>query len=234
MEYSQGRLALGRLFLKNSARGVSVMREFFSKFFAAVILFSLVNSQAGAQDAAPGSWLVAKKDYKLEYSVEKVVQSVVSRVVKKETASLVCEGEQKIGSKIESKIWLRYIWRQEEETKVLDAQADEKGLRLRSDDEEEEIFIVFDSVKKTVGEGGSVSVGGVTSVAGKVGEMTKVETEAGTFDALPVTIEVKSVATQVIKTVWYARGVGPVKMVEEVKAPASSTKTTCVLTKKSD
>lgn len=204
------------------------MKESFGQFAAVLILLSLVNSRGGAQDAAPGSWLVAKKDYKLEYSVEKFVQSVVSKVVQKETASLVCEGEQKIGSKV----WLRYIWRQEDETKVLDAQADSEGLRLRSDDEEEEIFIVFDSVKKTVGAGDSVSVGGVTSVSGKVGEMTKVETEAGTFDALPVTIEVKSVATQVIKTVWYARGVGPIKMVEEVKAPASLTKTTCVLTKK--
>ena len=62
-----------------------------------------------------------------------------------------------------------------------------------------------------------------------VGKAETVETPAGTYEAVPVSAVVKAAMTEVRSTVWYARGVGPVKFVEAVKAPASSVTRTLLL-----
>ena len=55
----------------------------------------------------------------------------------------------------------------------------------------------------------------------KVGTLEKVAAPIGEKEALPVESRTEAPATRITTRVWYARGVGPVKVVETVEAPAT-------------
>jgi len=74
-----------------------------------------------------------------------------------------------------------------------------------------------------------VRIGDLEVQEHQVGKAETVETPAGTYEAVPVSAVVKAAMTEVRSTVWYARGVGPVKLVEAVKAPATSVTRTLLL-----
>ena len=55
----------------------------------------------------------------------------------------------------------------------------------------------------------------------KVGTLEKITVPIGEKEALPVESRTEAPATRITTRVWYARGVGPVKIVETVEAPAT-------------
>ncbi|MBI4612306.1 MAG: hypothetical protein HY720_01725 [Planctomycetes bacterium] len=68
------------------------------------------------------------------------------------------------------------------------------------------------------GEHATVRVGGTSCELSDhaVGESETVEVPAGRYEALPVRCTVKTAGVTIQTTVWYARGVGPVKIAESV------------------
>lgn len=91
------------------------------------------------------------------------------------------------------------------------------GSKLKINAQKKKIFESFDfAAKKKVGAfkklTGSIEVGQTILVK----KAESIKTIAGKYTAIPVVIVRKDVGLKVQKTIWFAKGVGPVKMIESV------------------
>ncbi|MDF1666486.1 MAG: hypothetical protein P1V97_32355 [Planctomycetota bacterium] len=91
------------------------------------------------------------------------------------------------------------------------------GSKLKVNASKKKIFDSFDFAnKKKLGSFKKLTAKIETGQTIQVKKAESIKTNAGQYTAIPVVIITKDVGLTVEKTLWFAKGVGPIKMVESI------------------
>ncbi len=180
-----------------------------------LLLCLTVIGAASAEDDA--SLLPLAEGRRWTYDVKRTTQAAVVRTTDQGAATATCGAAETI----DGRAYHRVTWRDEEQR--------ERSAWVRADGSEVDVHRASDDrlpllpARREPGRLEGVRVGGSTLTMTElvVRGVERVTTPHGEHEAVRVDATVTAPATRVRTSVWYAAGVGPVKVLEVVEAPAT-------------
>lgn len=180
---------------------------------AAVLAFTCLTAVAARADDV---WIPLADGKSWTYAVKVTSRAVMVNNTKQGVATATCAAAEGGLHQL--------TWRLEDgENRIAWLSSDATGVTIARSSSDKLILLPFNRLDAGPITGSGVSVNGRPLAMNElaVRGMEKVTTPHGQYDALRVDATSTAPATKVRTSVWYARGIGPVKIVQVSEAPAT-------------
>jgi hypothetical protein len=159
-----------------------------------------------------------------EYQVERLRLSEGIKIKRKDKVVMACQGAR------DKTAFSKILWRENGKDHALFVQVE--GAKITVKGEQSKIFVTVDFAnKKLLGKFDKLGKNIFRGRTLKVGLAKVLKTKIGKLKATPVLLVIKNVGLIREKTIWFAPGVGPVRMIETIRTSDGFSKNTYELLK---